>query len=134
MKGAIAYALSYPERLGLQQPLPDFDGGSALTFQQPDLEKFPCLALAMQAAARGGTLPAVLNAANEVAVGAFLAHRLGFTEIAAVIGAVMQRHETVDSPDLEQILEADRWARQQASALNGQTIADSGMKIDEKLA
>ncbi len=134
MKGAIAYALSYPKRLGLQQPLPDFDGGSALTFEQPDLEKFPCLALAMKAAARGGTLPAVLNAANEVAVGAFLAHRLRFTEIAAVIGAVMQRHQTVDSPDLEQILEADRWARQQASAMDGQTIADSGMKIDEKLA
>ena len=116
MKGAIAYALSYPERLALQQPLPDFREGSTLTFQQPDMEKFPCLALAIKAATRGGTLPAVLNAANEVAVGAFLDHRLRFVEIAGVVRTVMQHHETIDSPDLDQLLEADRWARQQAAA------------------
>ncbi|KPJ75922.1 MAG: 1-deoxy-D-xylulose 5-phosphate reductoisomerase [Deltaproteobacteria bacterium SG8_13] len=116
MKAAIAYALSWPRRLPLGQPLPDFNEVGALTFRRPDLEKFPCLALAIQAASRGGTLPAVLNAANEVAVGAFLDHRLRFVDIAAVVRAVMQRHETVESPGLEQLLEADRWARQQAAA------------------
>ena len=123
MKGAIAYALSYPERLPLQQTLPEFGADNPLTFRQPDLEKFPCLALAMEAAGRGGSLPAVLNAANEVAVSAFLNHRIRFTDIAAVIRAVMQRHETIDSPNLEQLLEADRWARQQAEALDGQAMA-----------
>ncbi len=123
MKGAIAYALSYPERLPLQQTLPEFGEDNPLTFRQPDLEKFPCLALAMEAAGRGGSLPAVLNAANEVAVSAFLNHRIRFTDIAAVIRAVMQRHETIDSPNLEQLLEADRWARQQAEALDGQAMA-----------
>jgi 1-deoxy-D-xylulose-5-phosphate reductoisomerase len=116
MKGAIAYALSYPQRLPLGQPLPDFGPGSALTFQPPDLEKFPCLALAMEAAAAGGTVPAVLNAANEVAVGAFLDGRIRFVDIPAVIQKVMQGHDPVDSPGLEQLLEADRWARQQAAA------------------
>ena len=115
MKGAIAYALSYPRRLPLQQPLPDFSGDGPLTFQQPDLKKFPCLALAMEAAAAGGTLPAVLNAANEVAVQAFLDRRIRFTHIPAVVGDVMQRHETIDTPNLEQILQTDRWARQQAA-------------------
>ncbi len=127
MKGAIAYALSYPRRLPLQQPLPDFSGDGLLTFQQPDLIKFPCLALAMEAAATGGTLPAVLNAANEVAVQAFLDRRIRFTQIPAVVGAVMQRHEIIDPPNLEQILEADRWARQQAAAA-------TNMIIDEKQA
>ena len=121
MKGAIAYALSHPQRLPLGQALPDFASGSTLAFRQPDLEKFPCLALAMDAAARGGTLPAVLNAANEIAVGAFLDNRLRFSDIPAVIGQVMQQHEVADSPGLEQLLEADRWARQKA----GQLIADN---------
>jgi 1-deoxy-D-xylulose-5-phosphate reductoisomerase len=117
MKGAIAYALSYPQRLPLGQPLPDFRQGSALTFRPPDVEKFPCLKLAMEAADRGGTLPAVLNAANEVAVGAFLDNRLRFSEIPAVIRNVMQRHEEVDSPGLERLLEADQWARRTAVQL-----------------
>ena len=126
MKGAIAYALSYPQRLPLEQPLPDFTSGSALTFRQPDLDKFPCLALAMDAAARGGTLPAVLNAANEIAVGAFLESRLRFSGIPNVIGQVMQQHETADSPGLEQLLEADRWARQTAGQLiAGNDVAKS---------
>ncbi|MCP4367572.1 MAG: 1-deoxy-D-xylulose-5-phosphate reductoisomerase, partial [Deltaproteobacteria bacterium] len=76
MKGAIAYALSYPERLPLHQELPDFTGIGALTFQKPDLEKFPCLALAYEACETGKTLPAALNAANEAAVNAFLNRRI----------------------------------------------------------
>lgn len=114
MKGAIAYALSHPERLALNQPLPDFAVMGALTFEKPDLEKFPCLSLAFEACRRQGTLPAVLNAANEVAVAAFLEESIGFTQIAEVISTVMQRHACIDNPDLSAILEADRWARRQA--------------------
>ncbi len=114
MKGAIAYALSHPERLALNQPLPDFAAMGALTFEKPDLEKFPCLSLAFEACRRQGTLPAVLNAANEMAVAAFLEESIGFTQIAEVISTVMQRHASIDNPDLSAILEADRWARRQA--------------------
>lgn len=111
MKGAIAYALSFPARLPLAQPLPDFTNGMALTFQKPDLEKFPCLSLAFWAGESGGTLPAVMNAANEVAVQAFLSDRVAFTRIPQLIRAVMQMHAVIDRPDLTALLEADRWAR-----------------------
>jgi 1-deoxy-D-xylulose-5-phosphate reductoisomerase len=113
MKTAIAYALAYPERLPLNQPLPDFAGGEGLTFQDPDFERFPCLALAFDAARRGGSFPAVLNAANEVAVGAFLEEAIGFAVVAAVLGA----HAGGAAGDLEAILAADRWARDRAAAL-----------------
>ena len=111
MKGAIAYALSFPARLPLAQPLPDFTNGMALTFQKPDLEKFPCLSLAFRAGESGGTLPAVMNAANEAAVQAFLNGRVAFTRIPRVIRAVMEMHAVIDKPDLTALLEADRWAR-----------------------
>jgi 1-deoxy-D-xylulose-5-phosphate reductoisomerase len=111
MKGAIAYALSFPARLPLAQPVPDFTNGMALTFQKPDLEKFPCLSLAFQAGESGGTLPAVMNAANEVVVQAFLNARVAFTRIPQVIRAVMEMHAVIDKPDLTALLEADRWAR-----------------------
>jgi len=111
MKGAIAYALSFPARLPLAQPVPDFTNGMALTFQKPDLEKFPCLSLAFRAGESGGTLPAVMNAANEVAVQAFLNGRVAFTRIPQVIRAVMEMHTVIDKPDLTALLEADRWAR-----------------------
>lgn len=114
MKGAIAYAMSYPQRLALQQPLPDFARMGALTFERPDLEKFPCLALAYQAGEAGETLPAVLSAANEVAVQAFLKHRISFVKIPEIIRETMERHTVVKDPSLADILEADRWAREQA--------------------
>jgi 1-deoxy-D-xylulose-5-phosphate reductoisomerase len=114
MKGAIAYAMSYPKRLSLQQSLPDFARMGALTFEPPDLEKFPCLALAYQAGKTGETLPAVLNAANEVAVQAFLKHRISFVKIPEIIRETMERHTVVKDPSLADILEADRWAREQA--------------------
>lgn len=117
MKAAIAYALSYPERLALEQPLPNFSGGTALTFAEPDIEKFPCLGLAFEACRRGGTLPAVLNAANEVAVNAFLEHRAGFTAIPLIVRETMQAHAVVDDPGLEEILAGDRWARAKAAEL-----------------
>ena len=117
MKTAIAYALSYPQRLPLNQPLPDFSGRQALTFQTPDLEKFPCLALAFKACEAGGTLPAVLNAANEVAVHAFLDQKISFIAIADVIAEIMQVHSAIENPELSDILAADRWARQEALRL-----------------
>jgi 1-deoxy-D-xylulose-5-phosphate reductoisomerase len=114
MKAAIAYALSFPERLPLAQPLPDFSGAVDLTFREPDFGKFPCLALAFEACRTGGTLPAVLNAANEVAVGAFLEDRISFIAIAEIIGQTMARHRTVAQPDLSEIIAADHWARREA--------------------
>lgn len=117
MKGAIAYALSYPERLALKQPSPDFTRIGALTFEKPDLEKFPCLDLAYRACETGETLPAVLNAANEVAVRAFLKRRVSFVKIPEVIRETMERHNVVPDPALDDILEADRWAREQARNL-----------------
>ncbi|MDM8551590.1 1-deoxy-D-xylulose-5-phosphate reductoisomerase [Desulfobacterales bacterium HSG2] len=110
MKGAIAYAISWPERLPLNQPLPDF-ANTGLTFQKPDMERFPCLALAFEACNIGGTLPAVLNAANESAVEAFLENRISFVQIPTVIRKRMEQHTVIQDPTLSDILEADRWAR-----------------------
>ena len=117
MKGAIAYAMSYPERLPLYQGLPDFAGIGAFTFQKPDLEKFPCLALAYEACETGETLPAVLNAANEIAVEAFLGNRISFVKIPDLISETMDRHNVVTNPTLADIIEADGWARKIAGEL-----------------
>ncbi len=117
MKTAIAYALSYPERLALEQPLPAFSSGMQMSFAEPDLEKFPCLGLAFEACRRGGTLPAVLNAANEVAVHAFLEERVAFTAIPRIVQRTMDAHDPVADPALEDILEADRRARVAAAEL-----------------
>ncbi len=114
MKGAIAYALSHPERLPLKQPPPAFDRIGTLSFEKPDLERFPCLGLAYAASEAGGTLPAVLNAANEVAVLAFLEESIGFTGIPEVIEKTLSDHRVVSDPTLPDILAADRWARERA--------------------
>lgn len=111
MKGAIAYALSYPQRLPLQQPLPQFNAHQTLTFQEPDLKKFPCLAMAFEACEAGGTLPSVLNAANEVAVHAFLDRQIGFVDIVTVIRQTIDRHPVISDPELSEIMAADQWAR-----------------------
>jgi 1-deoxy-D-xylulose-5-phosphate reductoisomerase len=117
MKGAIAYALSYPERLPLNQPLPDFSDGRGLTFQKPDLEKFPCLALAFKACRVGKTLPAVLNAANEMAVNAFLKEKISFRDIARIVSLTMDAHTVAANPNLGDIIDADRLARKKAADL-----------------
>jgi 1-deoxy-D-xylulose-5-phosphate reductoisomerase len=114
MKGAIAYALSYPQRLPLQQPLPQFNAHQTLTFQEPDLKKFPCLAMAFEACEAGGTLPSVLNAANEVAVHAFLDRQIGFVDIVTVIRQTIDRHPVISDPELSEIMAADQWAREGA--------------------
>ncbi len=111
MKGAIAYALSWPERLPLGMPAPDFFDLGALTFEAPDLNRFPCLDLAFRACRSGGTLPAVLNGANEAAVAAFLAEKIRFTDIPALIAEAMAAHTGVSDPGLSDILSADVWSR-----------------------
>jgi 1-deoxy-D-xylulose-5-phosphate reductoisomerase len=114
MLTAIAYALSYPQRLPLEQPLPDFGDSGALTFEKPDLRRFPCLQLAFDAIRSGGSMPAVLNAANEVAVAAFLAGRLNFKGINQVVYDTMSEHRPDYSTELPAILAADKWARSKA--------------------
>jgi len=117
MKGAIAYAMAYPERLALGQPTPDFVNIGKLTFEKPDIKKFPCLALAYAACEAGRTFPAVLNAANEVAVSAFLENSLPFIKIPQIIEKTMEHHRVTTDSNLGDILEADQWARKQAQNL-----------------
>jgi 1-deoxy-D-xylulose-5-phosphate reductoisomerase len=120
MKTPIAYALSYPERLPLETPALDLFRLHRLTFYPPDPSRFPCLRLAYEACRIGSTMPAVLNAANEVAVEAFLNARIGFTDIARVIEEVMEQHTTAPTLSLEAILHADRWARR----VTGQKVTE----------
>jgi 1-deoxy-D-xylulose-5-phosphate reductoisomerase len=114
MKGAIAYALSCPERMPLEMPTPDFPAIGSLTFDAPDFNLFPCLALAYSACESGGTMPCVLNASNEVAVDAFLNHQISFLSIAKVIEHTMKHHDSKINPLLADILQADEWARKKA--------------------
>jgi 1-deoxy-D-xylulose-5-phosphate reductoisomerase len=117
MKTPIAYALSWPERLPLKQSPLDLCRCSDLQFSEPDLERFACLGLAYKALERGGTCPAVMNAANEIAVAAFLKERIGFLQIPVVISRVMDLHSPIIVEKLDQVLEADRWGRDQAKRL-----------------
>lgn len=115
MKHAIQYALTYPTRQpNCLEPL-DFQKFSTLTFEEPDMEKFPCLALAYQALRIGGTMPAVLNAANEIAVQAFLDDKVRLSDIPRIIEAVMNEHASFGAANLEKILETDVWARAKAN-------------------
>jgi 1-deoxy-D-xylulose-5-phosphate reductoisomerase len=114
MTGAIAYALSYPERLDMDNSFLSLPGLGSLTFSEPDLDKFPCLALAMEACHTGGTLPAVMNAANEKAVGFFLENMISFIQIPKLIEKVMNQHRVISSPGLDEILQSDQWARNTA--------------------
>ncbi|MCL5058079.1 MAG: 1-deoxy-D-xylulose-5-phosphate reductoisomerase [Actinobacteria bacterium] len=115
MKLPIQYALTYPDRLPGNVPRLDPAKMSALTFEPPDIVRFPLLDLAYRVGRRGGTLPAAMNAANEAAVELFLAGRIRFTSIYRVVEEVVGRHDITDRPGLEEILEADRWAREKAS-------------------
>ena len=117
MRGPIAYALAYPERLGLQLPSLNFLEIGNLTFLPVDGERFPALGLAYRALHQGGTMPAVLNAANEVAVESFLQGRLGFLQIPRLIGQTMDRHRPSEPSSLEKILQAHAWAKHEAQQL-----------------
>jgi 1-deoxy-D-xylulose-5-phosphate reductoisomerase len=116
MRVPIAHALGWPERLDSGVTAVDLLQIAKLSFEDPDLERFPCLGLAQSAARSGGTMPAVLNAANEIAVAAFLGRRLNFASIAGVIDCVLQQHEAGPVRSLEDALAADAWAREHASA------------------
>jgi 1-deoxy-D-xylulose-5-phosphate reductoisomerase len=117
MKAAIAYALSQPGRLDLSMDFPDFKTMGTLTFDPPDVKKFPSLAFAFEACKQKGTLPAVMNAANEVVVQAFLEKKIEFTDIFKIISKTMGLHSRIDNPDLSGIIEADHWAREKAKSL-----------------
>jgi 1-deoxy-D-xylulose-5-phosphate reductoisomerase len=112
----IQYALTYPARVASQRVQTNLAQLGQLTFEEPDRERFPALDLARKAGEIGGTLPAVLNAANEVAVSAFVQHEINFPQISERVGRVMDRHTVIAHPCLEEILEADAWARQESSA------------------
>ena len=114
MKHAIQYALTYPKRQKNCLPPLDFAKLSQLTFEEPDLEKFPCLALAYKALQIGGTMPATLNAANEIAVQAFLDNKIRLSDIPNIIESVMDKHESKTVSSLETVLETDMSARKQA--------------------
>ena len=115
----IAYALAWPDVLDLGY-LPRLDLGAigTLTFTPPDLARFPCLALAWRALERGGAMPAVLNAANEVAVARFLAGDIAFLDIAATVAACMEAYTPGPCATVPELLAADAWARQQAADWN----------------
>jgi 1-deoxy-D-xylulose-5-phosphate reductoisomerase len=114
MRLPIQYALLYPQRPESPWPRLDLTQAGALTFEAPSLERFPCLSLAYRAAEAGGSLPAVMSAANEELVGLFLAGKIGFAEIPRRIGRVMDAHENESLPSLDAVLRADAWARRAA--------------------
>ncbi len=118
MRLPIQYALTYPERIeGFLRPL-DLAEVASLTFERPDTLTFPSLNYAREAATIGGTMPAVLNAANEVAVSRFLADEIPFVAIFRIVREVMDRHQPCRACDLETVLDADRWAREVARSLS----------------
>lgn len=111
MRIPIQYALTYPNRFVSPAESLDLAALGRLHFEEPDGKRFPALPMAYAAGRMGGTMPAVLNAANEEAVQAFLAHQIRFTDIAGFVSGVMDLHETWPASDVDAILEADRWAR-----------------------
>ena len=118
MRLPIQYALSYPDRLANPSlPAIDWTDFRDLTFEQPDMDKFPCLRLAIDVGREGGTCPAVLCAADEVAVDLFLSRRIRFLDIARLVERVLERHRKVSHPAIEEIMAADAWARGKAHEL-----------------
>ena len=113
----IQYAVTWPERVPNSLPPIDFARMAQLQFESPRTDVFPSLNLARQAGDIGGTLPAVLNAANEVAVAAFLEERIPFPRIWESVEAVMQAHDVLQHPTLEALIEADRWAREESTRI-----------------
>ena len=110
----IQYALTWPERVQSTRVQTDFAAIGTLTFENPDEDRFPALRLAREAGLKGGTLPCVLNAANEIAVESFINSKLRFDQISTLVEDVMSAHQRIDHPTLDQLLEADRWARDNA--------------------
>jgi 1-deoxy-D-xylulose-5-phosphate reductoisomerase len=115
MRIAIAYALAYPQRIQNDLPALDLSKEGRLDFYPPDLRRFPCLELAFEAGRRGGAVPAVMNAANEIAVGAFLEEKIRFVDLPDIIARVMSKCPAVENPSLADLLAADGEARRQAN-------------------
>jgi len=119
MRLPIQYALSYPRRWSNSElPRLDWNKINSLNFEPVDYDRFPCLKLAVDAGKSGGTYPAVLCAADEVAVELFLTHRVSFTDIARIVGETLEQHRTISQPSLEEILSADNWARECTTRLS----------------
>jgi 1-deoxy-D-xylulose-5-phosphate reductoisomerase len=111
MRVPISFALTHPERRATPVPALDFSAGLQLEFEPPDLERFPLLALARAAGERGGTFPCAFNAANEVAVAAFLDERIAFPEIARLVEDALGEVDGASARDLAELVEADEQAR-----------------------
>jgi 1-deoxy-D-xylulose-5-phosphate reductoisomerase len=116
MRLMIQYALTYPARLRTQLPKLGLEKLSKLEFLEPDLQRFPCLKLAYEALREGGTAPAAMSAANEVAVASFLGRKIGFMDIPRIIAETLDAHDTQPAASLEAVLEADRWGRARAES------------------
>jgi 1-deoxy-D-xylulose-5-phosphate reductoisomerase len=125
MRLMIQYALTYPERIPTDLPALGLDKLSKLEFYEPDFERFPCLGLAYDAMREGGTMPAAMSAANEIAVEAFLNRRITFMQIPGLIAQTMESHKTRPCSSIESVLDADRWARaytEQLAEGSGQSV------------
>jgi 1-deoxy-D-xylulose-5-phosphate reductoisomerase len=123
MRIPIQYALSYPQRFKNHFPRMSFTQISTLTFDKPDMKKFPCLQYGFKAANEGGTLATAINAADEVAVKLFLEKKIKFPDIAGIIKKTMDRHKNINNPTLEQILKADAKARETARIISSNLIS-----------
>jgi len=128
MKGPIAYALSYPDRLPNVSPGLDLASIATLTFQEPDRDLFPCLGYAYDAIEAGGSMPAVLSAANEVAVKYFLEEKIGFLDIPRVLKAAMDAHTPVSFTNVDEALRTDLWARHEAERIIGAGVKGQGSR------
>jgi 1-deoxy-D-xylulose-5-phosphate reductoisomerase len=133
MRLPIQYALSYPQRW----PNPalsrlDWKKINSLNFEPIDYDTFPCLKLAVDAGKSGGTCPAVLCAADEVAVELFLGHKIGFTDIATIVRETLEQHRSIDQPSVEEILAADDWARECATQFSGVHSREPARRINRK--
>lgn len=122
MRVPIAYALTYPERITNNLPSLNLVKKRKLEFLSPDTKKFPCLRLAYLAGLCGGTAPVVLNAADEIAVSAFMENKIRFADLPKIIEKVLDRHKSVNDPSLEEILQADLWAKKEAEQIIGRII------------
>jgi len=117
MRTPIQYALTYPERHPNHFGCVDFAKLGSVTFEEPDTDRFPCLKIAYDAGRKGGTAPAVLSAANDTAVELFLKGKIGFTDIPKIVSSVLKKHRFIKKPTLAQVLEAEKWAREEASGM-----------------
>ena len=128
MRTPIAYAMNYPERIPLDLPSLDLAQVGALNFCNPDYDRFPCLGFGYEALRVGGTMASALNAANEVAVQAFLHSHIGFLGIAETIRRTMDAHKPVEVETLDDALRADAWARSKAAEIVGSLVATAGVQ------